>query len=312
MVHLLHILKMAFFLSLASICFFGFGLPCIRRFFANEITVNEFVKKKTSLKPPAVTICPQMWKPDSPPVMPLGHYKTNCRDANNTKDFSDCVRNKTFGISEVIVSATQGYQSNVVSNLSVSDPQLWTSDMTMAMVGRCYTLNYDQLLKVDQETESIVINLAPANYFVYLHDPDFFLFTINSLSMPTTAVNLNLQDMNASYLSITLELVQREKVNQLEVDKRCNPSPDYKFTACVKQSLAKMVNCSLPWNDRIAGSFCIELNLYSARLFQVSRCAPIWTSLKTTRVSTLILQRKTNALLRTQQGVFILAPTQNT
>ena len=222
MVHLLHILKMAFFLSLASICFFGFGLPCIKRFFANEITLNEFVKKKTSLKPPAVTICPQMWKPDSPPVMPLGHFKTNCRDANNTKDFSDCVRNKTFGISEVIVSATQGYQSNVVSNLSVSDPQLWTSDMTMAMVGRCYTLNYEQLLKVDEETESIVINLVPANYYVYLHNPDFFLFTINPLTMPTTAVNLEAK--NGSYLAITLELVQIEKLE----GQKCNSSPDYK------------------------------------------------------------------------------------
>ena len=249
---MVHILEIVFFLSLSSICFFGFGLPCIKRFFDNEVTVNEFVEKKTSLKPPVVTICPRMWKTDSPPVMPLGHYKSNCGDANNTEDFSDCVTKKTFGISEVIVSATQGYQSNVVNNLSdFSDPLLWTSDMTMAMVGRCYTLNYDQLLKVDEETESIVINLIPANYYVFLHHPDFFLFTFNPLTMPTTAVNL--QAMNASYLFITLDLVQREK---LEAEHKCNESPDYKFTTCVKQSLAKIVNCSLPWNDRIAGYFC--------------------------------------------------------
>ena len=254
MVHLLHILQTAFFLSLSAICFFGFGLPCIKRFLANEITVNEFVEKKTSLKAPSVTICPQMWKPDSPPVMPVGHYKNNCGDANDTEAFSNCVSDKTFAIGEVIVSATQGYQSNLVSNLS--DPQLWTSDMTMAMVGRCYTLHYDQLLKVDQETEAIIIDLVPANYYVFLHDPDFFLFTINPLTMPTTTVNLNVQEMKKSYLGISLELVRREKLTQ------CNPSPDYKFTNCVKQSLAKIVNCSLPWNDRIAGALLIELYLY--------------------------------------------------
>ena len=262
MVHLLHILQMAFFLSLFGICFFGFGLPCIKRFLANEITVNQFVEKRTSLKSPAITICPQMWKPDSPPIMPVGHYKSSCGGANDTKAFSNCVREKTFAIGEVVLSATQGYQSHSLNNLSVSDPQLWTSDMTMAMAGRCYTLHYDQLLKVDQETESIIIDLVPANYYVYLHDPDFFLFTINPLTMPTITLNLNLQEMKASYLGISLELVQREKLNQ------CNPSPDYKFTPCVKQSLAKIVNCSLPWNERIAGSLLIEFYLYFAHLFQ--------------------------------------------
>ena len=138
------------------------------------------------------------------PVMPVGRYKSNCGEANDTKAFTNCVRDKTFAIGEVVVSATQGYQSNFANNLSVSDPQLWTSDMTMAMVGRCYTLHYDRLLKVDQETESIIIDLVPANYYVFLHDPDFFLFTINPLTMPTTTLNLNLQEMEASYLGISL------------------------------------------------------------------------------------------------------------
>ena len=265
MVHFLHILQMAFFLSLSTICFFGFGLPCLKRFFDNEITVREFVEKKTSLKPPAITVCPQKWKPDSPPIMPVGHYKKKCGDANDTQDFIDCVANKTFGIREVIVSATQGYQSNVVRNLSVSDPHLWTWDMTMAMVGRCYTLHYEQLLKVDQETDSIVVNLVPGNYYIGLHHPDFFLFTINPLTMPMTTVNL--QERNGSYLSIALEQVQREKLNEVDVSK-CNPNPDYKFTACIKQSLARTVNCSLPWNDRIAGFLPIELNFYFPHVFQ--------------------------------------------
>ena len=254
MVQLLRYLKLAFFLSLFSICFFGFGLPCIKRFFDSEISVKEFVEEKASLKPPAITVCPQMWKPDSPPVMPIGHYKNNCGEANDAKGFEDCVEHKTFGIDEVIVEATQGYLSNIVRNLPVSDSQLWTSDMTMAMLGRCYTLNYDQLLEVDQETESIIINLVPQNYYVYLHDPDFFLFTINPLAMPTTEVDLQsaVQMMNAPSLGLILEMVQVENLDRPGAP--CNPSHDYKFTTCVKQSLAKIVNCTLPWNDKVAGS----------------------------------------------------------
>ena len=174
MAHLLRILQMAFFVSLLTICFFGFGLPCIKRFFDKEITVTESVEKKDSLKPPAITVCPERWKPDIPPILPFGHYKNKCRGANNTKDFEECVENKTFGFNELIVSARQGLLSNIVKNLS--DPRLWTSDLTLVLTGRCYTLNYDQLLKVDQETESVWVNLFPENYYVILHHPSLSLF----------------------------------------------------------------------------------------------------------------------------------------
>ena len=96
-----HILKTIFYLSLFSICFFDFGRPCIQKLFADDVTVNEFVTKTTSLKPPAITICPQKWKNDSSPLMPEGNYMKNCKDASRANDFSHCVANKTFGINEV-------------------------------------------------------------------------------------------------------------------------------------------------------------------------------------------------------------------
>ena len=138
-----HLAKMRFccgkiYFWVVSICFFGFGLSCINRFFANEITVNEFVTKNTSLKPPAITICPLMgWKNDSPPIMPLGHYQKNCGDASGVNEFSDCVGNKTLNINEVVVSATQGYESksNIIRKLELSDSNLWTSDITISVVG---------------------------------------------------------------------------------------------------------------------------------------------------------------------------------
>ena len=262
MVHLFNILKMAFFVALLSACFFGFGLPCINRFFANEITVNEFVTKNTSLKAPAITICPLMWRNDSPPLMPLGHYKKNCPDASGAKEFSDCVGNKTLNINEVVVSATQGYSSNIIRKLELSDSNLWTSDMTISVSGRCYTLNYDKQLKVDKETNNIIINLVPSNYYLFLHDPDFFFPTINPMTLPLNLIMVNPQELgNKSYLTLTIEVIQKQNLNRAEVP--CNHSPDYKFTACIKQSLAKMVNCTLPWNDEIRGTEPGEFNRYA-------------------------------------------------
>ena len=252
MVHLLHILKMAFLVALLSACFFGFGLPCINRFLADEITVNEFVTKNTSLKPPAITICPLMWKNDSPPIMPRGHYRKNCADASGAEEFIDCVESQTHGINEVIVNATHGYSSNVTAELELSDPNLWTSDMTLAMNGRCYTLNYNRQLKVDKEIDSIIINLVPANYYLFLHDPDFFFPTINPLTLPLKYITVNQQELtNTSYLGLTVEVVEKQNLNREEVP--CNSAPGYKFTACIKKSLARMVNCTLPWNDDIEG-----------------------------------------------------------
>ena len=64
--------KIIFLLCLMGICFFGFGLPSIKRFFDKETTVTESVEKKDSLKPPAITVCPERWKPDTPPILPKG------------------------------------------------------------------------------------------------------------------------------------------------------------------------------------------------------------------------------------------------
>ena len=117
------ILKTMFYLSLFIICFFEFGRPCIQKFFDNDVTVNEFVTKNTSLKPPTITICPQKWENDTSPSFPVGNYMKNCKDASGANDFSKCVSNKTLNIDEVIVSATQGWngtEDRVM--LELSDP----------------------------------------------------------------------------------------------------------------------------------------------------------------------------------------------
>ena len=246
-------LKAMFYLSLFIICFFEFGRPCIQKLFDNDVTVNEFVTKNTSLKPPTITICPQKWKNDTSPSFPVGNYMKNCKDASGANDFRNCVSNKTLDIDEVIVSATQGWNGTEdVIMLELSDPNLWSSDMTVTTGGRCYTLKYDQQFKVDPQTDSIVIDLVVGDYYIFLHNPDFFLTTMNPLALPLNFFTFNRQEFtNTSFLGLTLEVVQRHNLNREEA--RCNPSQDYNFTACVKKGLARVVNCTLPWNDKING-----------------------------------------------------------
>ena len=239
-----------FYLSLFSICSFEFGRPCIQKFFDNDVSVNEVVTENTSLKPPGITICPQNWKNDTSASFSFGNYRKNCEDANGANDFSNCVANKTFDIDEVIISARQGW--NGTNWLELSDPNLWSSDMTITTGGRCYTLKYDQQFKVDPQTDSILIDLVVGDYVIFLHNPDFFLTTMNPLALPLNFFTFNRQEFtNTSFLGLTLEVVQRHNLNREEA--RCNPSQDYNFTACVKKGLARVVNCTLPWNDKING-----------------------------------------------------------
>ena len=234
------ILKTTFFLSLFSICFIRFGLPCLKKFLANKVIVNEFVTNNISLKPPAITICTQKWKNQSSPVMPVGNYRKHCKDASGAEEFSDCVANKTFGLNEVIENVTQG-----VGFKELADPKLWTSDMTLTTGGRCYTLKHDQQLKVDFQTDSIWISLVVNDYYVFLHNPDFLIVTLNPLAIPLQFMRVTPKDLtNTSCLGLTLEVVQRQKLDR--PDAPCNASPDYNFTACVKKGLARIVNCTLP------------------------------------------------------------------
>ena len=96
--------------------------------------MNEVVAENTSLKPPAITICPQKWKNDTSPSFPFGNYKKNCKDANGSNDFSYCVANKTYGEDEVIVSARQGW--NLTEDVSMRElSDIWTLDMTVTTGG---------------------------------------------------------------------------------------------------------------------------------------------------------------------------------
>ena len=245
------ILKAMFYLSLFSICSFEFGRPCLEKFFDNDVAVNEVVTENTSLKPPAITICPQKWKKNTSPSFPFGNYKKNCKDANGSNDFSNCVANKTYGKDEVIVSARQGWNlTEDVSMLDLSDSNIWTSDMTITTGGRCYTLKYDQHFKVDPETDSVVIDLVVGDYYIILHNPDFLLTTMNPLALPLNLITFDRHEFtNTSFLGLTLEVVQRKILDRGEVPS--NPSPEYNFTACVKKGLAGIVNCTLPWNDKM-------------------------------------------------------------
>ena len=134
------------------------------------------------------------------------------------------------------------------------EQKFWTWNTPAKAEGRCYTLLYDQPLQIDMSKHAILINLkAPSrHYSVHLHDPDFFVKTYNPFTMPMTEVHLNPEELNSSHLLLPMAVEKTTKLNRPEMP--CNPSPEYSFTTCVRQSLARKCKCSLPWDPLDQGS----------------------------------------------------------
>ena len=43
------------------------------------------------------------------------------------------------------------------------------------------------------------------SYFIFLHDPDFFLVTYNPVTMPSTDSTISYDEVSGGYLTLTLE-----------------------------------------------------------------------------------------------------------
>lgn len=123
-----------------------------------------------------------------------------CPGANRSQDFEDCVKGETFNNS---AKAQQGITGDFLS------PDLWTWDVSAAIDGRCFTFNFDQLLSIDISVDSLVFSLDEnMTYYLFLHQPDFFILTYNPLTIPTVDMVLNFKDIGKNYITLFLE-VQR-------------------------------------------------------------------------------------------------------
>ena len=87
------------------------------------------------------------------------------------------------------------------------NPALWTWDVSAAIDGRCFTLNFDQPLSIDISVDSLVFNLDEnMTYYLFLHQPHFFILTYNPLTMPTVDMVLNFKDIGRNYITLFLEV----------------------------------------------------------------------------------------------------------
>ena len=284
---LLLLTRIGITLTLAIFQFIHFGMPAWEKYSSALVGEAKLVEKRDSLrspvdplgpledglKPPAITLCPfkynfRGWKQtniqdNASTIQKLVNdqsYNRWCEFANSTADFEKCIEEGTFGLNDIVIQAR-------AAGKNVNGPEFWTSDVSLSMVGRCYTLDLDIKLGVNALTGSISLNLNPNfTYGIFFHPTDIYYPVFNAVAMAAAGVRriLSVQAIGHQYLSFTLELVRRERLNRAE--NPCNPDIGYKFSQCIKQSVSDTIGCKLPWDKHTEGFIVGNL------VFNVSLC----------------------------------------
>jgi hypothetical protein len=100
-------------------------------------------------------------------------------------------------------------------------------------------------------------------YYVYIHDPTFFIQAYEPL--PTPGVLFLLAEglfLHSRYISVTKHRKRNEKTNP------CNENPNYDFQLCVRNSLTRKVGCRMPWDLRSSPNIPLCSGIDQANKFQ--------------------------------------------
>ena len=82
------------------------------------------------------------------------------------------------------------------------------------MYCRCHTMDYAEPILINLRKEGLMFNLNKnLSYLVFLHDPDFFLVTINPVTMPSTDTTILFQEAGDAYMTLTLQVGLLPSVN---------------------------------------------------------------------------------------------------
>ena len=153
-----------------------------------------------------------------------------CDDSTSIQEIFDCVKNKTFSLEETVDAA--GLEVTPGNTTDLLNSSFWISDISWVPVGKCHTLNNSVSLGNYKWT----FNLDQQSYFLFIHDPNFFLFTFNPATIPSIYLQLNMGQKG-----LYIDGVRHVKMNTPA--QPCEDAEGYSFTACVKESVAKKVGC---------------------------------------------------------------------
>ena len=238
------------FLQLLLFSFFlaFFGIPSLLQYQRKEIIVLKSESKTgNGIEPPAVTLQATRnslgWKTvKKDQFWQDFDLFDHCLGINMTVD--DCLKEDSFGLDDFLVEAkyiglNKNYSAPILFNSSASS-SFWKEDMSSSGFGRHFTLK--SLKNVTQNEEDCLTFILSRNFkfFVFVHDEDFFLYSVNPLGPPSKSWQF--QGSSPAHVQNHFQEVTLTKHKKLNLERQpCEEDPDYSFSYCVRESLSKKV-----------------------------------------------------------------------
>ena len=107
--------------------------------------------------------------------------------------------------------------------------------------GKAFTINNSFQIRSDSNKFEITFKKG-LNYTIYIHDPNYYMFVVSPDTVPKTLVKVDSYQKTMAYITAVYH------VNMAREENHCEGSESYRFTACIKTSLSRMVGCRLPWD----------------------------------------------------------------
>ena len=202
------ILKTIFTIILLGLFIRYFGWPAIEKYRQKVTFFSEEKWLFDKSKPPAISVYINNvgiggWKKGANDPYEFATLKDFCNETANFTDITDCVDNKSYKRGELFQKIQNGKfgikMDNIrsvlpkkiftwkVLNVSNNNPFYFSSDNFIPNIyetssGKIYTLNNSFILD-DENCLTIWFLNESLQYFVYIHDPNFFISSIN-VAMP--------------------------------------------------------------------------------------------------------------------------------
>lgn len=228
-----------------------FGLKSVERYQEKKVYVTSTAKLEKFIPAPALTICPldPVTLSSFPNVPELPEEKKRQLNRNpfhflcgsgdgNTTAIVDCVEKLTYNLTHVVKLAAKGINPRGWKEAGPVEEH-WKAEFTNGK-SLCLIHRSPHHFGSHDSAHAIVVGLNPdLEYYVFIHDPNFFVLSHNpGLGLNTLYLNMK--------QSIFAKMTVVEHRNLDVPNKRCNPDTGYSFTGSIKSiSLIILLNSQI-------------------------------------------------------------------
>ena len=254
--------RLSFLILLIILFVLMFGLPSWKKYQHVGISLEhsvEFSEEGNIF--PSLTFCPYKrnprtaWKNGTATLAePFSILSTECNGSSADQTI-ECISAKSYRRKEVIRSV------DIIKNIPGSAGQHWTtlnssgSDWSSryqgGALGVCHTLDYPHPVGTNSITDSVTVKIIPdVAYDIFIHDPDFFLPTINPSTFPFSKIKLQEYD---TFKVFYIDVTQHQKLNTLRSP--CGSD----FNTCISTYISQEIGCEIFTSEEKRAS-CTSMN----------------------------------------------------